>query len=162
YLNAGLIDLPASVVIKDGSGCKMSETDYAYDESAYPNVSYEGTVGALPTGTHQAVTTPRGNLTTVTKLLFDHSSCNPATQTSISSHTKWYDTGEANQVMDPLGHTTTHSYDPAYAGALVTNTCSPSTNGVAHCVSATYDFPTGLVTSFTNENATTQASGNTP
>jgi len=33
---------------------------------------------------------------------------------------------------------------------------------VAHCLSATYDFNTGLLTSFTNENATAQASGNTP
>jgi RHS repeat-associated protein len=31
-----------------------------------------------------------------------------------------------------------------------------------HCVSGTYDFNTGLLTSLTNENTTTQASGNTP
>jgi RHS repeat-associated protein len=162
YFDAGHIDLPQSVVVKDGSGCKMSETDYAYDESAYPNVSYEGTVGALPAGTHQAVNAPNGNLTTVTRLLFDHSTCSPAAQTSVSSHTRWYDTGEVYQQIDPLGRTTTISYDPAYVGTLATSTCSPSTNGVAHCVSATYDTLTGLVTSFTNENATTQASGNTP
>ncbi|HZS27891.1 MAG TPA: hypothetical protein VFB76_11735, partial [Candidatus Angelobacter sp.] len=162
YFDAGHINLPASVVVKDGSGCKMSETDYAYDEPAYQNVSYEGTVGALPAGTHEAVTAPNGNLTTVTRLLFDHSTCNPAAQTSVSSHTRWYDTGEVYQKTDPLGRTTTINYDLAYVGTLATSTCSPSTNGVAHCVSATYDTLTGLVTSFTNENATTQASGNTP
>src|SRR5262249_45755312 len=64
--------------------------------------------------------------------------------------------------IDPLAHTTTHSYDPAYAGGYSTQTCSPTTNGVAHCVSGTYDFNTGLLTSFTNENATVQAAGNTP
>ena len=54
------------------------------------------------------------------------------------------------------------AYDPFYAGAYATQTCSPTTNGVAHCVSGTYDFTTGVLTSLTNENATTQASGNTP
>jgi RHS repeat-associated protein len=161
YLNAGFLDLPASVIVTDGSGCKMAETDYAYDEAAYPNGNYETTVGSLPTGTHQAVSTPRGNLTTVTRLLFDHSTCNPATQTSVSSHTRWYDTGEAYQQIDSLGYTTTHSYDPAYAGAYATRTCSPQTGNVTHCVSGTYDFITGLLDSLTNENATTQASGNT-
>src|SRR5258708_11575900 len=65
-------------------------------------------------------------------------------------------------MIDPLGHTTTHSYDPAYAGAYSTQTCPPPTNGVTPCVSGTYDFNTGLLTSLTNENATAQASGNTP
>src|SRR6185312_12421664 len=36
------------------------------------------------------------------------------------------------------------------------------TGTVTHCVSGTYDFTTGLLTSFTNQNAVTQASGNTP
>jgi RHS repeat-associated protein len=161
YLNAGLLDLPATVIVKDGNGCKMAETDYAYDEAAYANVSYEGTVGTLPAGTHQAVGTPRGNLTTTTHMLFDHSQCSPAAQTAVSSHTKWYDTGEPYQQIDPLGHTTTLSYDLAYGGTVATQTCSPQTSGVNHCVSGTYDFPAGVLESFTNENATTQASGNT-
>ena len=162
YLNAGLIGLPASVIVKDGNGCKMAETDYFYDESSYPNVNYETTVGTLPSGTHQAVSTPRGNLTTVTRKLFDHSECTPTAESAISSHTRWYDTGEPYQQTDPLGHTTTLSYDLAYAGAFLTQTCSPATNGVAHCVSGTYDAVTGLLENFTNENATGQASGNTP
>jgi hypothetical protein len=35
YLTAHLIDLPASVVIKDGAGCALAETDYTYDEAAF-------------------------------------------------------------------------------------------------------------------------------
>ncbi|HET9283984.1 MAG TPA: RHS repeat-associated core domain-containing protein [Candidatus Angelobacter sp.] len=162
YLNAGLLDLPASVIVTDGSGCKMSETDYAYDEPAYANINYETTVGALPAGTHQAVAMPRGNLTSTTHKLFDHSQCTPATQSAVSSHTVWYDTGEPYQQIDPLGHKTTYSYDPVYAGVYATQTCSPQTGAVTHCVSGTYDSLTGLLESLTNENATAQASGNTP
>src|SRR5205807_2540971 len=129
-----------------------------YDEANYLT-SYTGT---LPAGTH--VSAPgganRGNLTTITKWLVPASLCNPKGGTAITTHTKWYDTGVPYQTIDPLGHTTTLSYDPAYAGAYVTQTCSPQT-GVAHCVSGTYDFVTGLLESFTNENATTQASGTT-
>ena len=160
YLNAGLIDLPASVVIKDGSGCSMAETDYTYDEPSYLT-AYTGT---LPAGTHGAAPggTVRGNLSTVTKWAAPTSSCNPKSGTAIISHTNWYDTGEVYQQIDPLGHTTTYSYDPIYAGAFVTQTCAPSTAAgtVTHCVSGTYDSVTGLLESLTNENATAQASGN--
>jgi RHS repeat-associated protein len=160
YLTANMPDLPASVILKDGSGCSLSQTDSAYDDPAY----LTNYAGILPTGTHGAAPNPspvRGNLTAVTKWLAPASSCNPKGGTAIVSHTNWYDTGEVNKQIDALGNTTTHSYDQAYAGGYVTQTCSPSTNGVSHCVSGTYDFNTGLLTSFTDENATQQASGNT-
>jgi len=147
YLAANMIDLPASVITKDGSGNKLAETDYTYDEAAFLT-AYPG---ALPSGTHVAAPngTVRGNLTTVSKWL--------NTGGSVVTHANWYDTGEAHQQTDALGNITTHSYDAAYAGAYSTQTCNP----LGQCVSATYDFTTGLITSFTNANATTQASGNT-
>jgi RHS repeat-associated protein len=167
YLVARLLDLPASVVILSGnsaentkSGCPislattgncMAETDYSYDEINY-------LTNPSPTVATQHVSPPygvRGNQTTVSRWL------NPG-NSFISSHTKWYDTGEPYQKMDPLGHTTTYTYDPIYVGAYVTQTCSPQTSGVSHCVSGTYDFNSGLLTSLTNENATTQANGNSP
>src|SRR5579872_337030 len=149
YLNAGLLDLPASVIIKDSNGNRVAETDYVYDEPAYLT-AYTGT---LPQGTHGAAPggTVRGNLTTVSKWLNTSSS-------PVVSHSNWYDTGEVYQQIDPLGNTTTHSYDPAYAGAYSTKTC----NALSQCVSGTYDFDTGLLTSFTNVNASQQANGNTP
>ncbi|HVG92512.1 MAG TPA: RHS repeat-associated core domain-containing protein, partial [Alphaproteobacteria bacterium] len=128
----------------------VAETDYAYDEPAYlttPDPVIGTQHGAPPYSV-------RGNLTTVSRWL-------NTTSSFVPSHTKWYDTGEVNQSIDPLGHATTHSYDPFYKGAYGTQTCSPTTNGVAHCVSGTYDFNTGVLTSLTNENATGQASGNT-
>jgi RHS repeat-associated protein len=151
YLTARLVDLPASVVVKDGAGNRVAETDYSYDEPGYlttPNPAITTQHGAPPASV-------RGNQTTVSRWL-------NTTNSFIASHTNWYDTGEVYKSIDPLGHTTTHSYDPFYVGAYATQTCSPTTNGVAHCVSGTYDFNTGLLTSLTNENAATQANGNTP
>ena len=39
YLAAHLLDLPASVVIKDGNGSRLAETDYTYDEPQYLTAS---------------------------------------------------------------------------------------------------------------------------
>ncbi|HEY3769226.1 MAG TPA: hypothetical protein VGN44_11180, partial [Candidatus Angelobacter sp.] len=148
YLNAHLLDLPASVIVKDGSGNRVAETDYTYDEANYLT-GYEATVGALPSGTHVAAPNAvRGNLTSVSKWL-------NTTNSFIVSHTNWYDTGEAHLAVDPLGHTTTHSYDAANAGAYSTQTCSPATSGITHCVSGTYDFQTGALSSLTDENGQT-------
>src|SRR5579872_4529641 len=145
YLNANLLDLPASVVVKDGNGNRVAETDYTYDESAYLTASNITTQhGAAPN-------TVRGNLTTVSKWL--NTSTSP-----VVSHTNWYDTGEVYQQIDPLGNTTTHSYDPAYVGGYSTRTC----NALSQCVSGTYDFNTGLLTSFTDANGSYAANGNTP
>jgi RHS repeat-associated protein len=150
YLTAHLLDLPASVIVYDGAHNKMAETDYLYDEPAYLTTP-------TPAITTQHVSPPngvRGNPTSVSHWL-------NTTNSFITSHTNWYDTGEPFQKIDPLGHTTALSYDSTYLGAYVTQTCSPQTGSVAHCVSGTYDFATGVLTSLTNENATAQASGNT-
>jgi len=159
YKDAHMIDLPASVMIKDGSNCVLSETDYLYDEATY----FTGTTVSTQ---HVAAPNPapvRGNQTTVKRWLAPTSSCNPAGGTPVASHTNWYDTGEPYQKIDPLGHITTLSYDSAYASAYVTKTCSPQTGSVTHCVTGTYELNTGALTSLTNENANAsqQASGNT-
>src|ERR1044071_1385886 len=151
YLTAHHLDLPASVIVKDGGGNRVAETDYSYDEAAYLTTPSP----AISTQHSAPPYSVRGNQTTVSRWL-------NTTNSFISSHTNWYDTGEVYKSIDPLGHTTTHSYDPFYVGAYATQTCSPATNNITHCVSGTYDFNTGILTSLTNENATTQASGNTP
>lgn len=154
YLSANLLSLPSSVTVSNGSGCKMAETDYTYDESSYLTV-YGGT---LPQGTHGSPpNSVRGNPTTVKQQLFGGSVCPTTAQSGPTSHTNWYDTGEPYQITDPLGNITTHTYDSAYAGAYSTKTCNP----LNQCVSGTYDFNTGLLTSFTDVNASYQASGTT-
>jgi RHS repeat-associated protein len=168
YLLANLLDLPARSVTKAASGCMMAETTYGYDEfSLAPS-------GMGPAQHLNAAPNPvRGNQTSVNRWLSPLSSGNciqaPALTSqvsvpapSVTSHTKWFDSGVMAQAIDPLNHTTTFSTDSAYFGTYVTQTCSPTTNGVTHCVSGTYDFNTGLITSFTNENATSQAIGTTP
>src|SRR6185437_13435161 len=160
YLTARLLDLPASVVVIDPnaannlkSSCPVdatgstkaciSETDYTYDEAAYIR-SYENSPegGSLPQGTHIAApNSVRGLQTTVGHWL-------NTTNSFVSSHTYWYDTGEPYQSIDPLGHTTTHIYSPTYAGAYSTQTC----NAKSQCVNGAYDFQTGLLTSFTDAN----------
>src|SRR5215468_7880223 len=145
YLSANMLDLPASVVEKDGSGARVAETDYTYDESQY-------LTAANITTQHGSAPGPvRGNLTTVSRWL--NTSTNP-----VVSHTNWYDTGEVYKSIDALGNTTTHSYDSYYAGAYSTKTC----NALSQCVSGTYDFNSGLLTSFTDANGSYAASGNTP
>jgi RHS repeat-associated protein len=148
YLAANMMDLPAVVQTLDGSGNLCAETDYFYDEPGYlttPSPAISTQHGATPAAV-------RGNLTTVTHKL-SATPCSPnATWSSVSSHTNWFDTGEVYQSIDPLGHTTTHAYDPAYAGAYPTKT----TNALGQSVSGVYDFNTGLLTSFTDAN--TQAS----
>jgi YD repeat-containing protein len=145
YLTANLIDLPASVVTKDGNGNRVAETDYTYDEPQYLTATNI-------TRQHVAAPNPvRGNLTTVGRWLNTSNSF-------ISSHINWFDTGEVYQQIDPLGNTTTHSYGAFYAGAYSTKT----QDALGYAVSGTYDFNTGLLTSFTNANASTHASGNTP
>jgi RHS repeat-associated protein len=148
YASANMLDLPSSVIVKDGGGHPVAETDYTYDEAPYL------TAANVSTQHFAAPNSVRGNLTTVSHWL-------NTTNSFVASHTNWYDTGEVYKAIDPLGHITTHSYDSFYKGAYSTQTCSPTTNGVGHCVSGTYDFNTGVLTSLTNENATTQASGNT-
>jgi RHS repeat-associated protein len=152
YQTANMLNLPAVVKILDGSNNLCAETDYFYDESTYLTT-------LNPAITTQHVGPPaavRGNLTTVTRKL-SATPCSPnATWSSVSSHTNWFDTGEVYQSIDPLNHTTTHTYDPAYAGAYPTQIQLPDTitNGVTvhHVVSGTYDFDTGLPTSFTDAN----------
>ncbi len=153
YLIAHMLDLPASVTIKDGNGCTLAVTEYKYDEGSL-QPSGLGTTQQLMTAPNAV----RGNQTSVIRWLADISGCNPKGGTAVTSHTGWYNSGLPYQQTDPLGHTATHSYDVAYKGAFSTRTC----NHLNQCVSGTYDLNTGLLTSFTNSNAITQALGNTP
>ena len=145
YTAANLIRDVSSETVQDGNGNRVAETDYTYDEAAYLTAANVSTQHVAPPGP------VRGNLSTVSKWL--STSSNP-----VVGHSNWYDTGEVYQQVDPLGHTTTHSYDSVYVGAYSTQTC----NALSHCVSGTYDFNTGLLTSFTDANGSYQANGNTP
>jgi RHS repeat-associated protein len=135
YLTAQIVELPASIVTKDGSGNRIAETDYTYDEPAYLTSSGITTQhGAAPAAV-------RGNPTTVSRWL--------NTGSPVVSHTNWYDTGKIYQSIDPLGHATTFAYSGTFLGAYPTTV----TNALGQFYTQNFDFSTGLVTSKTDLNS---------
>jgi RHS repeat-associated protein len=158
YLNANLLDLPASVQVLDGAGNQVALTTYGYDEYALNSSGVTTQHNSNPVNG-----SVRGNLTSVHRWLngstFSTASCPIAVSNSfLVGYTQYNDTGTVNKSTDACGnaagdpnHTTTHTYDPAYAGAYPTQTC----NALNQCVSAAYDFSTGLTTSFTDQNQQT-------
>jgi RHS repeat-associated protein len=147
YLPINFVSLKSSVTLKDGAGNQVAQTTYGYDDVSRI-FAYGNTVGqgAAPAGS------ARGNLNYVSRWM-------NTTNTMITTTTNVYDTGEPYQTIDPLGHVTTFSYSPGFYGAYLTQTNLPDTQMpdsgatiVHHVISGNYDFNTGLLTSFTDEN----------
>lgn len=150
FLAADILDLPASVVVKDGRGNKTGETDYTYDGSV-------NLVASGVTTQHVAAPNPvRGNITTIARWL------NTRTGSAVTKPFNFYDTGERVDDIQPANwnadHRTEFRYDAT--GTYVTEVDMPSTNNsviaglptVAHIAKTQYDFDTGLVTSATDES----------
>jgi RHS repeat-associated protein len=133
YVSANILTWPLTVTTLGPGGAQVAKTTYAYDAGTL-QPSNITTQHATPAG-------PRGNLTSVSKWL-------NTTNSTITSSTAWFDTGKVYQSADPLGHTTTFTYDPAFAGAYVTQTCNP----LSQCSYANYDFNTGSLISSTDIN----------
>ena len=148
YLNSNLLDLPSSVQVTNNncplnSGVRWcSWTEYAYDQLAVQSSNV--------TTQHVAAGVYRGNLNYVKKHL--------DAATTTDSTAIFYDTGEVAQSLDPrqsanssLGYTS-FAYSAAFAGAYVTQT----TDALGHSISGNYDFNSGLLTSFTDQNNKTK------
>lgn len=133
YVGANLIRLLKSSTTLNNAGAMVAQRQYGYDETALQPTSV---------ATHHLnATGPRGNLTSDSKWL-------NTTNTLVTNNTKWYDTGELYQVIDPLGHSATFSYDVAFAGAYITSSC----NALSQCSFADFDFNSGRLTSSTDAN----------
>ncbi len=146
YKSRNMLDLVTSVTVQDGAGMQIARTEYAYDETT-PVASGITTQHNVP----PSVGDFRGNLSSVKRWL-------NTTGALLTSPTTFYDTGMPYQTTDPGGHTTTFTYSPTFAGAYVTQTQFPSTsspNPANHVISGNYNFNTGLLTSFTDENGQT-------
>jgi RHS repeat-associated protein len=142
YLTANLPDLPASVIVSNAT-YKCSETDYTYDNPSY-------LIAANVTTQHGAPPGPvRGNLSSTARQLSSTPCQSGATWSPVTSYTNMYDTGEVYQSIDPLGHTTTYNYSPAFLGAYPTTV----TNALNQSSTYNYDFSTGLLTSATDPNS---------
>ncbi len=134
YFNDDLLDLPASVVVSDGTNSK--ETDYAYDESTY---SSGGTKG------HQTTTTYGTGLSSHTYWastlgLIDHVvDIQGETAGTYSYDTSYYTAGGVTY----------------YAALQPTSIASPLGASDGY----TYDITSGQVTSHTDLNGQTTALG---
>jgi RHS repeat-associated protein len=166
YLTANILNLPSSVIITNGSGNKCSETDYAYDGAGGLGglVTYPGTLTQHTAAPFSVL----GNLTSMA-LQYSVTPCKSgATWTPLQATQFFvYNTGMRASVTDPLNNITTYSYVPppppapqcaatTYYGAYVVQTAYPmshSPNLANHVVSGCYDFNSGLLTQFTDQNS---------
>src|SRR4029077_12515331 len=148
YKSKNFLNLPVSSTLKDGTGNQVAQTTYTYDQGTLASSGI-----GLPTHVVPPAGEPyRGHLTMVNHWL-------NTTNTLIPSTSTYFDTGMKASSTDPLNHTTTYTYSSIFAGAYLTQTNLPDTQMpdsgapiVHHIISGNYDFNTGLLTTFTDEN----------
>jgi RHS repeat-associated protein len=128
-----IVDRPATVIVKNGTGVTQASSTYSYDETAV-----SATTG---TPNHIAVSGSRGNLTTLTTKsqgLF-----------SLSRTYTYYDTGMGNTATDVNGAQTTFVYGSGSCGnSFPTSELLP----LSLSVLMTWDCSAGLMKSSTDEN----------
>jgi RHS repeat-associated protein len=137
-----------------GSPACVSQTTYGYDQASL-------VPSGIGTPTHvgpPAGEPIRGNRTSTSHWL-------NTTNSFLSSTATYFDTGMPASSTPPanadgLNRTTTYSYSSTFLGAYLTQTNMPDTQMpdtgapvVHHIISGNYDFNTGLLTSFTDENS---------
>ncbi|HEV7163792.1 MAG TPA: RHS repeat-associated core domain-containing protein [Gammaproteobacteria bacterium] len=150
YLTAGILDIPASIVVKDGNGNRIGEADDTYDAPA--NLIASGVT--LQHG--PAPNSVRGNLSSIATFLNTGSGAGA----TVTKPFDFYDTGERVDDIQPANnaHRTKFTYDAT--GTYVIEVDMPSTTNsvlagkptVAHVIKSGYDFNTGLLTSSTDQN----------
>ncbi len=145
------LDDPSSVIVKDGSGNTCAETDFLYDEPGTLDASNISMQHGAP-----YLNAVRANLSTMTRQLSTTPCVANATWTPVKTTYKTFDTGEPSSTTDPNLNKTSYSYSPTFYGAYQTQTqFSDTVNGgstVHHIVSGDYDFNTGLLKTFTDQN----------
>jgi RHS repeat-associated protein len=133
-LGNNIQDRPTSITVQDGGSHVIAQTTYVYDEAGYPVQPTTGTPN------HSNISGSRGNPTTINKFV--------TAATSISSHFKYYDTGNVYQVQDVNGvWTPTYTYG-ACGNSFPTNIAFDGglSNGF------TWNCNGGVMTSSTDEN----------
>lgn len=152
YKTNNLISQRAFTLVKNASLCELAKTSYGYDETYLGNALQSSGISMQ----HVSPPAPvRANSTSTSRWLIS----NCAEQTAITSHIIPYDTGMPYQSYDPLNHMTQYTYDSTFYGAYLTQTNMPDTQNYAngpithHVISGWYDFNTGLLTRFTDENS---------
>jgi YD repeat-containing protein len=148
---ANTVSKPSQVLVEDGSGNRVAQKNYNYDETQPTATS------GVPQ--HNAVTGSRGNVTTMTQWV-------SATAGSLSTTFTYDDTGNRLTATDPLHNVTTFSYADSFSDgvnrgtlAYLTQTTLPSTGSpaVSHIFKKQYQFDTGYAsktTDFNNKDTT--------
>jgi RHS repeat-associated protein len=139
YLALNMLDRVASVTVYNGAGSQVAQTTYGYDESGLLASGVASQHGPAPGGSY------RGNVTSVKQWL-------NTTGGTLNTTTTYFDSGISYQRTDPKGNVTTFHHSQTYVGAYVTQTNMPTTSSVQHVISGSYDFNTGKLTSFTDQN----------
>lgn len=148
-LGNGIVSMPASVAVEDGSGNIKAETFYCYDEATPSGTSSCGATGS-PTATsgtpqHVAVTGSRGNLTTIASVV--------SGSTTLGKTYTYYDTGNVLKATDVNGAVTTYAYG---SGTSCGNSFPTSvTEPLSLTRSMTWNCTGGVETSLTDENGKT-------
>lgn len=126
---------PATVTVSDASGATQSQTSYFYDETT--------PTPTTNTPQHVAVTAPRGNLTTVKKLV--------SGTTTIQKTTTYFDTGTVATDTDfkVPANVTTYGYGANSCGNSYPDTV---TNPLWLERTTVWDCNGGVATSITDQN----------
>jgi RHS repeat-associated protein len=144
-LGNGIVDMPASVTIQDGSGATKAQTTYTYDQGTPTPTSN--------TPQHVAVSGSRGNPTTIAKLVQG--------STTLAETFTYYDTGNVQTFTDVNGGQVTYTYG-ACGNSFPTGISEP----VSLSRSLTWDSTCagGVQLTATDENSkiTTAAYANDP
>lgn len=135
-----IFDRPASVITYDGSGNRVAETDYGYDQTAVNSVS--GLTGHDDTN-YSASYNNRGNATTKTEWL------NTGGSSPVTTYTH-DDTGQTVTMTDSRSNPTQYAY--SNSDAYLSQITYPSTNGVNHVENFAYDPNSGQLTSSKDQN----------
>ena len=132
-----------------GAETLAAKSTTAYDEPAYPLLTYASVTGWFAPGT-----AGRGYPTTASRWL-------NTTNTWLSIHTQFDQVGNVRKAWDSNDNLSLLDYSSTYKYAFATKATSPvpdatglRTPSASLIVTATYDLSTGLMTSFTDANGT--------
>ena len=157
-----IYDRPSSVVVKDSTGTRAAETDYAYDQTS---VLCAGSPNCVTAAAHDEAnygtnsTAPRGNVTTVTKQCFN----GPCTSGNPASTYTYDVTGQVLFAKDPNTYITTYSYADNYASCAGAAPPSGPTNAylssikdpLGHITTFCYGYDDGQLRGSTDANSQT-------
>ena len=148
-----IFDRPASVVMYDGSGSRVAETDYGYDGYGSSGLGQTSGVANHDYTNYSSSYTNRGNPTSISKWLNTSGS-------SLTWNYTYDDTGQELSMADPLLNSTSYSYTDEFPAC---NSPSKSTNAYLTKITDakgftqnfTYRYCDGQLNSATDRNSQT-------